>query len=90
MENKVMTTPIPADRTEHDSMGDRSLPASAYYGIQTLRATENFAISGLRPLSTYVDACVLIKKAAGNRQTGNSVAFLQTSATQLSRLAIKS
>ena len=59
-----MTTPIPAYRTEHDSMGDRSLPASAYYGIQTLRATENFAISGLRPLPTYVDACVLIKKAA--------------------------
>ncbi len=45
-------------------MGERSLPDSVYYGIQTLRATENFAISGLRPLSTYVDACVLIKKAA--------------------------
>lgn len=44
-------------------MGERALPNDAYYGIQTLRATENFAISGLRPLSTYVDACVLIKKA---------------------------
>ncbi|PSN17565.1 aspartate ammonia-lyase [filamentous cyanobacterium CCP5] len=52
-----------AQRIEKDSMGERSLPASAYYGIQTLRATENFPISGLKPLPTYVDACVLIKKA---------------------------
>jgi len=45
-------------------MGTRELPAAAYYGIQTLRALENFPISGLRPLGTYVEACVLIKKAA--------------------------
>ena len=44
-------------------MGERTLPGSAYYGIQTLRAVENFPISGLKPLATYVDACVLIKKA---------------------------
>lgn len=44
-------------------MGERQIPADAYYGIQTLRATENFPISGLKPLATYVDACVLIKKA---------------------------
>ena len=50
-------------RIERDSMGDRQLPSSAYYGIQTLRATENFPISGIKPLSTYVDACVIIKKA---------------------------
>lgn len=50
-------------RLETDSMGDRALPGDAYYGIQTLRATENFPISGLKPLPTYVDACLLIKKA---------------------------
>lgn len=50
-------------RIERDSMGDRQIPSSAYYGIQTLRATENFPISGLKPLNTYVDACLLIKKA---------------------------
>jgi fumarate hydratase class II len=50
-------------RIESDSMGDRQLPSSAYYGIQTLRATENFAISGIKPLPTYVDACIIIKKA---------------------------
>lgn len=50
-------------RTEKDSMGERQLPNDVYYGIQTLRATENFPISGIKPLPTYVDACVLIKKA---------------------------
>jgi len=51
-------------RIEQDSMGERQIPASAYYGIQTLRAIENFPISRLKPLATYVDACILIKKAA--------------------------
>jgi aspartate ammonia-lyase len=51
-------------RTERDSMGDRQILDNVYYGIQTLRAIENFPISGIKPLPTYVDACVLIKKAA--------------------------
>ncbi len=50
-------------RIEKDSMGERQIPENAYYGIQTLRATENFPISGIKPLPTYVDACLLIKKA---------------------------
>lgn len=50
-------------RIEKDSMGERQIPAEAYYGIQTLRAIENFPISGIKPLPTYIDACVLIKKA---------------------------
>ncbi|MBD1871470.1 aspartate ammonia-lyase [Cyanobacteria bacterium FACHB-471] len=54
---------LKSHRIEKDSMGERQLPAEAYYGIQTLRATENFPISGLKPLPTYIDACVLIKKA---------------------------
>ena len=50
-------------RIEKDSMGEKRIPSEAYYGIQTLRATENFPISGIKPLATYVDACILIKKA---------------------------
>ena len=50
-------------RVERDSMGERQIPSSAYYGIQTLRAIENFPISGIKPLPTYIDACVTIKKA---------------------------
>lgn len=50
-------------RIERDSMGELQIPNSAYYGIQTVRAIENFPISGIKPLPTYIDACVLIKKA---------------------------
>jgi len=56
-------------RIERDSMGDRQIPDTAYYGIQTLRAIENFPISGLRPLATYVDAFILIKKATAVANT---------------------
>ena len=59
-------------RTETDSMGSLEIPADVYYGIQTLRATQNFPISGIRPLTTYVDACMFIKKATAiaNRELG--------------------
>ncbi|MEH1935952.1 MAG: aspartate ammonia-lyase [Nostoc sp.] len=50
-------------RIERDSMGDRQIASSVYYGIQTLRAMENFPISGIKPLPTYVDAGLIIKKA---------------------------
>jgi aspartate ammonia-lyase len=51
-------------RTERDPLGERQVPASAYYGIQTERALENFPISGLRASPDFVTATVLIKKAA--------------------------
>ncbi|WP_017324574.1 aspartate ammonia-lyase [Synechococcus sp. PCC 7336] len=60
-----MSTPE-SGRIERDSMGDRHLPDDAYYGIQTLRAQENFPISGIEPLPIYVDACLLVKKAAAS------------------------
>ncbi|BAZ81854.1 aspartate ammonia-lyase [Sphaerospermopsis kisseleviana CS-549] len=50
-------------RIERDSMGDRQIPNNVYYGIQTQRAVENFPISGLKPLHTYVNAGLYIKKA---------------------------
>ena len=51
-------------RIEKDSMGERAVPADAYYGIQTARALDNFPISGLKPKPAYVDATVHVKKAA--------------------------
>jgi len=51
-------------RTERDPLGERQVPADAYYGIQTARALENFPISGLRASPELVEATVLIKKAA--------------------------
>ena len=47
-----------------DPLGERAVPADAYYGIQTARAIENFPISGLRAPAHLIDATVLIKKAA--------------------------
>jgi aspartate ammonia-lyase len=51
-------------RTEKDSLGTREVPADAYWGIQTLRATENFPVSGLREHAWLIDAYMYIKKAA--------------------------
>jgi len=50
-------------RTERDPLGEKPVPAEAYYGIQTVRAVENFQISGLRAPADLVTATVLIKKA---------------------------
>ena len=53
-------------RTEHDLLGDREVPADAYYGVHTLRAVENFPITGT-PISHYPDlvrALAEIKMAA--------------------------
>ncbi len=51
-------------RVEKDSLGTRTVPAEAYYGLQTLRAIENFPISDQRAHPTFVDAFITIKKAA--------------------------
>jgi len=57
-------------RIEKDSLGERKIPADAYYGIQTDRALENFPISGLKPKPSYVEATVYIKKAAARVNKG--------------------
>ncbi len=53
-------------RKEHDLLGEREVPAHRYYGIQTLRALENFRITGI-PISHYprlLHSLACIKKAA--------------------------
>ena len=50
-------------RTERDPLGEKPVPADAYYGIQTVRAVENFSISGLRAPHDLIAATVHIKKA---------------------------
>lgn len=51
-------------RTEQDALGSKQLADDVYYGIQTLRAVENFPISGLHPHPAFIKATVVIKKAA--------------------------
>ncbi len=54
----------PAFRIERDPLGELEVPSDAYYGVQTQRAVENFAISGLTAPPELVTATVLVKKAA--------------------------
>jgi len=61
-------------RIEHDLLGEREVPAERYYGIQTLRALENFSITGT-PISKYPElifSLANIKKAAAlaNQELG--------------------
>src|ERR1700676_2735089 len=51
-------------RIERDSLGQREVPANAYYGIQTQRAIENYPISGYRAHSQLIRAIGMVKKAA--------------------------
>jgi len=59
-------------RMEKDPLGPLAVPADALYGVQTVRATQNFPISGLKPLWPFVRSQVWIKKAAAltHRETG--------------------
>jgi aspartate ammonia-lyase len=53
-------------RTESDLLGEKQVPIDAYYGVQTLRALENFQISGL-PINHYpgfIEAWAMVKLAA--------------------------
>lgn len=61
-------------RIEHDLLGEKAIPADAYYGVQTARAIENFQISG-RTLSDYPElikgfAQVKMAAAMGNTDVG--------------------
>ncbi len=53
-------------RMEHDLLGEREVPAESYYGVQSLRAIENFNISGVT-LNFYpmlIDALAMVKHSA--------------------------
>src|SRR5665811_1998643 len=53
-------------RTEHDLIGEREVPADAYWGIHTLRALENFPITGIEigEIPFLVEALAAVKQAA--------------------------
>lgn len=51
-------------RLEKDLIGVREVPDDAYYGIQTLRAVDNFPITGYRPHGELIKALALVKAAA--------------------------
>ncbi len=53
-------------RVEHDLLGEREVPAEVYYGIQTLRALENFNITGISiaHYQTLIESLAMVKMAA--------------------------
>ena len=58
-------------RVEKDLLGEKAIPADAYYGVQTARALENFQISGI-PINHYpgfVEAWAIVKLAAAQANT---------------------
>ncbi len=68
-------------RSEHDLLGDRDVPAEAYYGVQTLRAMENFNISGvtLNFYPVFVQALAMVKLAAA--KANNELGLLNNTIT---------
>jgi aspartate ammonia-lyase len=73
-------------RREKDSLGEREIPNTAYYGIQTLRAIENFSVSGMGESSELIMAYVKLKKATAitnmelnflDKETGEAILKLQ-------------
>ncbi len=59
-------------RTEQDSIGTKQVPQKAYYGVQSLRAYENFKITGTKVHPEFIKSIVEVKKAAAitNKEAG--------------------
>jgi aspartate ammonia-lyase len=59
-------------RIEKDFLGEKEVPVNAYYGVQTMRAVENFPITGYRIHEALIVAMAMVKKAAAlaNMETG--------------------
>ena len=60
-----------ATRMERDLLGEKAVPAEAYYGVQTARALENFQISGIQinHYPGFVEAWAIVKLAAARANT---------------------
>jgi fumarate hydratase, class II len=74
-------------RIERDTMGSLEVPATAYYGVQTARAIENFPISGIRFPRPFIRALGLIKWAAA--RTNGSLGILARKPARVIQLAAR-
>jgi aspartate ammonia-lyase len=70
-QKKTTAVQEPKFRTEKDLLGEKQIPYDAYYGVQTLRALENFPISGVKTnfYPDYVKAYAIVKLAAARANT---------------------
>ena len=62
----LLAATLTSVRREHDSLGERDVPNHAYYGVQTVRAVENFPFSGInvRHYEHFLCALACVRKAA--------------------------
>ena len=81
-EDRPEAATVSGFRIEHDSLGQRELSDSAYYGVQTQRALENFAISGIfvKNFDHLVEGLAMVKKAAA--QTNHELGVLDGEKTE--------
>ena len=49
-------------RLENDSIGSKNVPSDVYYGVQSMRAAENFRITGLYMHPEIINSLAYIKK----------------------------
>ncbi len=56
-------------RIERDLLGEKQVPKDAYYGIQSLRAKDNFPITGYPPHPELIRAFGFVKKSCGSCQS---------------------
>jgi aspartate ammonia-lyase len=68
---KTATAAAGATRVEHDLLGEKEIPADAYYGVQTARALENFQLSGvtINHYPGFIEAWAIVKLAAARANT---------------------
>lgn len=78
-------------RTEKDSLGMKEVPKDAYYGVQTIRALENFPITGIPVHKELVLALAEVKKAAAiaNMHTGMLASTIGEAIVEASNEVIK-
>ncbi|MFA5523304.1 MAG: aspartate ammonia-lyase [Tissierellales bacterium] len=71
-------------REESDSIGTKQVPIDAYYGVQSLRAAENFNITGTRMHKEFINSLAIVKKASAitNREVGLLTKKIETAIVQ--------
>ncbi|TKB33839.1 MAG: class II fumarate hydratase [Nitrospira sp.] len=82
---KTPTQSSPSTRIERDTMGELAVPTTAYYGVQTARAIENFPISSLRFPRAMIRAMGMVKRAAAT--VNHSLGLLDKKSADAIKLA---
>lgn len=78
-----MSTPPGLSRTESDALGERRLPHDALYGIHTLRAAENFPVSGIKADSIGPMICAMAQVKKATARANARLGILSTTKSEV-------